>query len=371
MSVEFIGYIAQQQFLRNRACGPARFSIRPTSRPWRRRMRTPASTARCWRFTRPRRMRLQIGQHVLGVTDKLKVMIAQRPGFTAPTLLARQLATVDQLLRRPRRRCTSSPAAMPPSCGRTAIRLDDKDERYARTSEFLDIVRAEWTQRKAVRLRRQILPGRERLLAGEAASAAGGIYDLRRRRFGCRHRGRGQARRHVRAVGRILRAGARCHGARARRRREAWPADAALQPVGAPDPRPIPRRSAWAKADEILARATALQDKTGYRKPADGHATAGARRLLALAGAGHADRQAAVDRDRQTDRRQQQHHGAGRHARAGRRSVRRLLRSRHQPFPDPRLRSADRRHRIWPRTDPADATARSPSASRRTGVAAE
>src|ERR1700709_1192304 len=37
---------------------------------------------------------LQIGQHVLGVTDKLQVPIAQRPGFTAPTLLARQLATV-------------------------------------------------------------------------------------------------------------------------------------------------------------------------------------------------------------------------------------------------------------------------------------
>src|SRR5216683_371472 len=43
---------------------------------------------------------------------------------------------------------------------------------------------------------------------------------------------------------------------------------------------------AWAKAEEILARATALQDKTGYRKPADGHATAGARRLLALADQG-------------------------------------------------------------------------------------
>jgi alkanesulfonate monooxygenase len=40
---------------------------------------------------------------------------------------------------------------------------------------------------------------------------------------------------------------------------------------------------AWAKAEEILARASALQDKTGYRRPADGHATAGARRLLALA----------------------------------------------------------------------------------------
>ena len=33
---------------------------------------------------------LQVGQHVLSVTRKLKVMIAQRPGFTAPTLLARQ-----------------------------------------------------------------------------------------------------------------------------------------------------------------------------------------------------------------------------------------------------------------------------------------
>ena len=43
---------------------------------------------------------------------------------------------------------------------------------------------------------------------------------------------------------------------------------------------------AWAKAEAILARATALQDKTGYRKPADGHATAGARRLLALADQG-------------------------------------------------------------------------------------
>src|ERR1700761_4377774 len=37
---------------------------------------------------------LQVGQHVLGVTDRLNVLIAQRPGFTAPTLIARQLATV-------------------------------------------------------------------------------------------------------------------------------------------------------------------------------------------------------------------------------------------------------------------------------------
>src|SRR6266700_3093885 len=82
------------------------------------------------------------------------------------------------------------------------------------------------------------------------------------------------------------------------------------------------------------------------------------RRCAAAAGAGragHADRQAALDRDRKAHGRQQQHHGAGRNAPTGRRSVRRLLRSRHQPFLDSRLRSPDRRYRVWPRTDPADA----------------
>ena len=110
-------------------------------------MSSPASTARCWRFIRPRRTRLQIGQHVLGVTDKLNVMIAQRPGFTAPTLLARQLATVDQL--------SGGRVALHVITGGNATELrqdgntlDDKDERYARTSEFLDIVRAEWTSEK-------------------------------------------------------------------------------------------------------------------------------------------------------------------------------------------------------------------------------
>jgi len=90
---------------------------------------------------------LQIGQHVLGVTRKLKVMIAQRPGFTAPTLLARQLATLDQLSggRVSLHVITGGNATELRQDGNT---LDDKDERYARTSEFLDIVRAEWTSEK-------------------------------------------------------------------------------------------------------------------------------------------------------------------------------------------------------------------------------
>ncbi len=90
---------------------------------------------------------LQVGQHVLGITKTLKVMIAQRPGFTAPTLLARQLATIDQLSggRVSLHVITGGNATELRQDGNT---LDDKDERYARTSEFLDIVRAEWTSEK-------------------------------------------------------------------------------------------------------------------------------------------------------------------------------------------------------------------------------
>ncbi len=94
---------------------------------------------------------LQIGQHVLGVTDCLNVLIAQRPGFTAPTLIARQLATVDQL--------SGGRVALHVITGGNATELrqdgnviDDKDERYARTDEFLDIVRAEMDQPEAVLL---------------------------------------------------------------------------------------------------------------------------------------------------------------------------------------------------------------------------
>ncbi|RWQ73655.1 MAG: LLM class flavin-dependent oxidoreductase [Mesorhizobium sp.] len=87
-----------------------------------------------------------VGQYVTSITRNLKLMIAHRPGFTAPTLAARQLATLDHL-----------------SDGRVSVHIitggNDqelaqdgdhltKDERYARTSEYLDIVRKEWTSEK-------------------------------------------------------------------------------------------------------------------------------------------------------------------------------------------------------------------------------
>ncbi len=90
---------------------------------------------------------LQIGQHAASVTEKLGIFVAQRPGFTAPTVAARQFATLDALYpgRFSLNVITGGDHAELVQDGNTVA---DKDERYARTNEFLDIVRAEWTAEK-------------------------------------------------------------------------------------------------------------------------------------------------------------------------------------------------------------------------------
>ncbi len=78
------------------------------------------------------------------ITTTLGFLVAHRPGFTQPTVAARQLATLDQL-----------------SGGRVAVHIitggaDEemardgdtktvKAERYARTDEYLTVLRQEWT----------------------------------------------------------------------------------------------------------------------------------------------------------------------------------------------------------------------------------
>ena len=84
-----------------------------------------------------------IGQHIAHVTQRLGLMIAHRPGFTAPTLAARQLATLDQF--------SGGRAAVHIITGGNDIELAQdgdhltKAERYARTSEYLDVLRQEWS----------------------------------------------------------------------------------------------------------------------------------------------------------------------------------------------------------------------------------
>lgn len=78
------------------------------------------------------------------LTTRLGFLVAHRPGFTQPTVAARQLATLDQL-----------------SQGRVAVHIitggadaemardgdigPNKAERYTRTDEYLDVLRQEWT----------------------------------------------------------------------------------------------------------------------------------------------------------------------------------------------------------------------------------
>ncbi|HEX7741996.1 MAG TPA: LLM class flavin-dependent oxidoreductase, partial [Sphingobium sp.] len=85
-----------------------------------------------------------VAAHAAAITSTLGFLVAHRPGFTQPTVAARQLATLDQL-----------------SGGRVAVHIitggaDEemardgdtrtvKAERYARTDEYLNILRQEWT----------------------------------------------------------------------------------------------------------------------------------------------------------------------------------------------------------------------------------
>jgi len=84
-----------------------------------------------------------VASWVLQATARLGVLLAHRPGFVAPTVAARKLATLDQF-----------------SGGRLALHVIsggsdadqakdgdflDKASRYRRTDEYLDVLRRTWT----------------------------------------------------------------------------------------------------------------------------------------------------------------------------------------------------------------------------------
>jgi len=91
---------------------------------------------------------MPIATYVAAITQSLGLMVAHRPGFVAPTMAARQFATLDQL-----------------SEGRAAIHIitaaNDretqcdgdfltKDERYHRSREFVGILRRVWAADKPI-----------------------------------------------------------------------------------------------------------------------------------------------------------------------------------------------------------------------------
>ncbi|WP_297846372.1 LLM class flavin-dependent oxidoreductase [Pseudomonas sp.] len=220
-----------------------------------------------------------VAAHAASVTSRLKFLIAHRPGFIAPTLAARQFATLDVF-----------------NGGRTAIHIitggDDKelradgsfigkDERYARTDEYLDVVRQEWTRdapfdyhgeyyqfegaHSAVKSPQ--LPHIPVYFGGSspAAIAVAGkhadVYALW-----------GETYEQVRDVVKQVRAEAAKHGRTVR-------FSLSLRPILADT-----EDQAWARADSILQRATAIAQANGFvkREPPN----EGSRRLLAAAAQG-------------------------------------------------------------------------------------
>jgi alkanesulfonate monooxygenase len=85
----------------------------------------------------------QIAAYASAHTERLSYLVSHRPGFRAPTVAARELATLDQF-------CEGRIAVHIITGGHDAEQRRDgdfleKDERYARTDEYLDVVRRAWT----------------------------------------------------------------------------------------------------------------------------------------------------------------------------------------------------------------------------------
>jgi alkanesulfonate monooxygenase len=84
-----------------------------------------------------------VALHAALVTSKVNILVAHRPGFMAPTLAARKMATFDCL--------TAGRLAVGIVTGPTNFEMQKdcdfltKDDRYSRTAEYLEIVRRVWT----------------------------------------------------------------------------------------------------------------------------------------------------------------------------------------------------------------------------------
>jgi alkanesulfonate monooxygenase len=290
MTVEFIGYVGHFNSSETvRRTGPA---VDPTF------IETAARAQELVGFDRvlvafhsTSAESILIAQHIAAVTERLGLMIAHRPGFTAPTLAARQLATLDQFSR--------GRVGVHIITGGNDVELAQdgdhltKDERYARTSEYLDIVRQEWSSAtpfdyagkyyQVAQAFGDVKPYRDHSIpiyfggASEAAIPVAGkhadVYALW-----------GETYDQVRSLVARIRAAAAPYGRQPR-------FSLSLRPVLADT-----EEKAWAKADDILARARALREAGGSgrapnnvrqtRAASEPPPNEGSRRLLAAAAQG-------------------------------------------------------------------------------------
>ncbi|MGY2052600.1 LLM class flavin-dependent oxidoreductase [Methylobacterium sp. JK268] len=225
---------------------------------------------------------LLLAGEIAHATERLGLMIAHRPGFTAPTVAARQFATLDHL--------TGGRVGVHIITGGSDVELAQdgdhltKDERYARTAEYLDVVKAAWTAEapfdyagrhyriaqgfSAVKPVQRPHPPVYFGGASDAALAVAGkhadIYALW-----------GETR------AQVLETVTRVRAAALRHRRERHVRfSLSVRPILADT-----EEKAWARAEAILARTLALRAARGLGAPPT-PPNEGARRLLAAAAQG-------------------------------------------------------------------------------------
>ena len=220
-----------------------------------------------------------VAAHAAAITTRLGFLIAHRPGFTQPTVAARQLATLDQL-----------------SGGRVAVHIitggadaemardgdrTTKTERYARTDEYLTVLKREWTEtvpfdhdgrfyqaRGAFSaVKPQNLPVFFGGSSPEAIDVAGRHADV--------YALWGETQAQVREAVSVVSASAARYG-----RRPGF--SLSLRPIVADT-----EEAAWKRADEIVEIVRALRAQAGAKTEDHAPPNAGSQRLLETAAQGY------------------------------------------------------------------------------------
>ncbi|MBV8402315.1 MAG: LLM class flavin-dependent oxidoreductase [Acetobacteraceae bacterium] len=213
------------------------------------------------------------------LTDRIGFLVAHRPGFVAPTVAARKFATLDQI--------TGGRAAIHVISGGDDVDQHrdgdwlDKDERYARTDEYVHILKRIWTEQAPVshtgayyRLEgasiavRCVQQPHIPIYFGGASDAAIAVAGKHAEIYALW----GETHEQVRELTSRVRAAAAQHGRSIR-------FSLSLRPILAPT-----EDEAWARAERIKRRIVELRAMAGLgpRNPAN----EGSRRLLAAAAQG-------------------------------------------------------------------------------------
>ena len=189
-----------------------------------------------------------VALHAAARTERLGYLIAHRPGFVAPTLMARKIATFDHL--------TQGRLVLHVITGKTDDEQEGdgdftpKAERYRRAAEYLELMKLAWANERPFDFAGEFYRGQRRAFRRAAVAKTASAH-LLRRRFGRRARnGRAAVRRlcHLRRAAQSTRERMREFRARAAVFGRTPGFNVSVRPIIAAS-----EGAAWDKANRILA----------------------------------------------------------------------------------------------------------------------